>query len=80
MTKVESSLMTINRWIHGKHSYKMNRERVCKDIGVDSPRQEIIKAGLKFLHKVLVKRNFESFLEQIIIPNRAAYTIYMKVT
>ena len=78
LQKVESTIMMVNRQIHGWNNFHLNKECICKEICVDIPRQEILKTGLKFPHKAILHKKYESILEQLIIPTRAASKIYMK--
>jgi len=78
ISKVEATYMTLNRIIHGGWTFRTNKTKICNEIEVDLPKQNLYKTAVKFLHKHLTTRKCESILNQMIIPKRKVSTIYMK--
>merc|ERR1711954_205312 len=55
-----------------------NRNKICKEIDVDLPRQAMCKASVKFIHKHLLHQKCEAIIEQLIILKRKSSIIYVK--
>ena len=70
--------MTINRIIQGGLIFRTNREKICKEINVDTPRQNICKTAVKYLHKHLLNRKYDAVIDQLKIPKRQISMIYVK--
>ena len=63
--------MRANREILGQHlPIKTKNEYVCRKIGKKTPRQLIVEAGVKFMHKVVNSQLPHEIYEQIIFPRK----------
>ena len=60
LSKLESAIMTVNMWIHGKNNFHTNKEQICNEIGVDTTSQKIMKTALQCLHKTIIKKKSEA--------------------
>merc|ERR1711954_216250 len=74
--KAETMLMRINKIIYGKKYFKVNNEKICKEIGMQDPEVEIVKASAKAIHKLMYNQKTPSLKKLITRTNRSTSNYY----
>ena len=70
--------MTIKRIIHGGLTFQVRKTDICRKINEQLPEKHILKVAAIYIHKHLHHQNCEAMMSELIIPKRAASTIFMK--
>ena len=69
--KLTAIIMHANRAIYGQHiPVKTKNEYICRKIGMKTPRQLILQASVKFMHKIVNTQMPPEIFNQIIFPRR----------
>ena len=70
--------MTINRIIRGGQTFKVNSDRICKDIKVDKPLDHMRKTAAQYAHKHIKHQKCSALIDELVIPKRVTSHIYTK--
>ena len=71
-------MMNINRQMFTNTEGLRSTTAICRKISIDEPRQDIIKASFKLIHKMVENRKPKQIVDQIRIPVRKSSKIYMR--
>ena len=76
--KAESIIMRINRLMTSNPEGLRSDEAICKYVGVDQPRQDILKSNFLMIHKILEKMKPDQIINHLNFPNRICGQITIK--
>ena len=76
--RLENLIMRVYKWIYQKPTFIKKYEEICAEIGVDSPKQQILKTNTKYITKIMHDREVDQILNQLKINNRLGSTIYFR--
>ena len=69
--KLTAIIMRANRAIYGQPvPLKTKNEYICRKIGVKTPRQLMLQASLKFMHKIVNNQTPPEIYNQLIFPRK----------
>merc|ERR1712081_27636 len=51
---------------------------ICHKLNIDEPRQDIVKTGFKFIHRIIESKQPKQITNMMVIPKRKTSKIYMR--
>ena len=71
-------LMRINRKMFSNQEGLRSTSAICNKLNIDEPRQEILKASFKLIHKMIETKKPDQIIAQLKIPARKSSRVYMR--
>ena len=61
--QAEIIVIRINKWAYGANTFRLENEKICKDLEIHLPKEEIINTNAKFIHKGMNDQNVGSLTD-----------------